>query len=213
MRSHKLLSKVKNLNLLLSKGVIVEIGSARESLINSSTEYFHNISKEYKVDFYSIDFSEYCYNLAKSLIGDKAILGKGEDKIKEIKEKISVLYLDNFDIIDPKIIGHEESLKSRIKKYGDGYRKHNVSINPNNISSQQAHLLQAQAALPKLSSSAVVIFDDTPFSNNTFSGKGGLAVPWLKSQGFKILYTQSSGILLSKKHETILATNTLNSYN
>ena len=194
MRSHKLLSKVKNLNLLLSKGVIVEIGSARESLINSSTEYFHNISK-------------------KSLIGDKAILGKGEDKIKEIKEKISVLYLDNFDIIDPKITGHEESLKSRIKKYGDSYRKHNTSINPNNISSQQAHLLQAQAALPKLSSSAVVIFDDTPFSNNTFSGKGGLAVPWLKSQGFKILYTQSSGILLSKKHETILATNTLNSYN
>ena len=196
MASHTLIEKVSNLKSLLKEGCIVEIGSARESIETSSTKYFNDISKKYCVNFYSIDFSEYCYDLAKSLIGDKAILGKGEEKIQEIKEKISVLYLDNFDVINSP--AHESSLRTRIKKFGNAYEKNNVDIEKTNLLSQKTHLNQAQASLPKLSANGVVIFDDTPRSGSGFSGKGGLAVPWLVSQGLKISHTQNSGVLLCK---------------
>lgn len=196
MASHALIKEISNLQSLLKEGCIVEIGSARESIETSSTKYFNDISKKYGVNFYSIDFSEYCYGLAKSLIGNKAILGKGEEKIQEIKERISVLYLDNFDIIDNPT--HESSLRTRIKKFGNAYEKNNVDIEKTNLLSQKTHLTQAQSSLPKLSANGVVIFDDTPRSGDGFSGKGGLAVPWLVSQGFKILHTQGSGVLLRR---------------
>lgn len=196
MASHTLIKKIQNIELILKEGCIVEVGSARESIAVSSTKYFNDISKKYDVNFYSIDFSEYCYKLAKSLIGDKAILGKGEEKIKDIKESISCLYLDNFDIINNK--NHEKSLRSRIKKFGNAYKKNNTDIEKSNLLSQQTHLAQAQASLPKLSANAVVIFDDTPKLTNGFGGKGALAVPWLVSQGLKILHTQGTGVLLIK---------------
>jgi ribosomal protein S20 len=196
MASHTLIKEISNLQSLLKEGCIVEIGSARESIETSSTKYFNDISKKYGVNFYSIDFSEYCYGLAKSLIGNKAILGKGEEKIQEIKERISVLYLDNFDTINNPT--HESSLRTRIKKFGNAYEKNNVDIEKTNLLSQKTHLTQAQSSLPKLSANGVVIFDDTPRSGDGFSGKGGLAVPWLVSQGFKILHTQGSGVLLRR---------------
>ena len=196
MASHTLTNKIQNIALTIKEGCIVEIGSCRESIKTSSTKYFHDMSKKYGVNFYSIDFSEYCYELAKSLIGDKAILGKGEEKIKEIKEPISILYLDNFDIINDS--KHEASLRTRIKKFGNAYKKNNVDIDPTNLLSQETHLAQAQASLPKLSENGVVIFDDTPKSGEGFGGKGALAVPWLVSQGLKILHTQGTGVLLCK---------------
>lgn len=196
MASHKLIERVLDLQSLLKEGCIVEIGSVRESITDSSTKYFNDISKKYDVNFYSIDFSEYCYELAKSLIGDKAILGKGEEKIQEIKEPISILYLDNFDIINDS--KHEASLRTRIKKFGNAYEKNNVDIDPTNLLSQETHLAQAQASLPKLSENGVVIFDDTPKLGERFGGKGALAVPWLVSQGLKILHTQGTGVLLCK---------------
>ena len=196
MASHTLIKTASNWQSLLKEGCIVEIGSARESIKNSSTKYFYDISKKYGVNFYSIDFSEYCYGLAKSLIGDKAILGKGEEKIQQIKEQISVLYLDNFDIINnPE---HESSLRTRIKKFGNAYQKNNTDIEKTNLLSQKTHLKQAQASLPKLSKNGIVIFDDTPKSGDGFSGKGGLAVPWLVSQGLKISHTLGTGVLLRK---------------
>lgn len=196
MASHTLIKKISNLQSLLKEGCIVEIGSARESIETSSTKYFNDISKKYCVNFYSIDFSEYCSGLAKTLIGDRAILGRGEEKIKEIKEQISVLYLDNFDIINNP--AHESSLRTRIKKFGNAYEKNNVDIESTNLLSQKTHLAQAQASLPKLSANGVVLFDDTPKSGDGFSGKGGLAVPWLVSQGFKILHSQNTGVLLRR---------------
>lgn len=196
MASHKLIERVLDLQSLLKEGCIVEIGSVRESITDSSTKYFNDMSKKYDVNFYSIDFSEYCYELAKSLIGDKAILGKGEEKIQEIKEPISILYLDNFDIINDS--KHEASLRTRIKKFGNAYEKNNVDIDPTNLLSQETHLAQAQASLPKLSENGVVIFDDTPKLGERFGGKGALAVPWLVSQGLKILHTQGTGVLLCK---------------
>jgi len=198
MASHTLIEKIKNINPILKEGCIVEIGSVRESIVDSSTKYFNDISKEYGVNFYSIDFSEYCYGLAKSLIGDKAIFGKGEEQIKNIKEPISVLYLDNFDVINENNPMHESSLRARIKKFGNAYEKNNVDIETTNILSQQTHLTQSQISLPKLSKNGIVIFDDTPQLDDGFGGKGALAVPWLVSRGLKILHTQGSGVLLSK---------------
>lgn len=198
MASHKLIERVLDLQSLLKEGCIVEIGSVRESITDSSTKYFNDMSKKYDVNFYSIDFSEYCYGLAKSLIGDKAILGKGEEKIKDIEEPISLLYLDNFDVINKNNPSHEASLRSRIKKFGNAYEKNNVDIDATNLLSQQTHLAQAQASLPKLSQNGIVIFDDTPKSGEGFGGKGALAVPWLVSQGLKILHTQGTGVLLCK---------------
>ncbi len=51
---------------------------------------------------------------------------------------------------------------------------------------QQCCLDEAVLALPKLSPSAAILIDDSPWSSGKWTGKGGLAIPWLMKQGWKI---------------------------
>jgi hypothetical protein len=41
--------------------------------------------------------------------------------------------------------------------------------------------------LPHLAPDTVIIFDDTYWNAGAFQGKGGLAVPWLVENGWKIV--------------------------
>lgn len=47
-------------------------------------------------------------------------------------------------------------------------------------------LREAQAVEPLMSERGLIVFDDTPRSGDGWTGKGGLAVPWLVSQGWKV---------------------------
>jgi ADP-heptose:LPS heptosyltransferase len=59
-------------------------------------------------------------------------------------------------------------------------------------------LREVQAALPRLHEDSLILFDDTPSSAGTFSGKGGLAVPWLLERGWQLLYAGYQ-VLLHRK--------------
>ena len=39
------------------------------------------------------------------------------------------------------------------------------------------------------------MFDDTPWQNGAFAGKGAKAVPWLLDQGWRVLYSGYQVIL------------------
>jgi len=49
-------------------------------------------------------------------------------------------------------------------------------------------LRELQAALPRLHETSLLVFDDTPWREGRFTGKGARAVPWLLQRGWKILY-------------------------
>jgi FkbM family methyltransferase len=51
---------------------------------------------------------------------------------------------------------------------------------------QEICLEEARLALPKLAPDAPILIDDSPWKAGKFGGKGGLAVPWLLDQGFKV---------------------------
>lgn len=54
---------------------------------------------------------------------------------------------------------------------------------------------EVQAALGNLHQSSLVMFDDTVRGCGGFSGKGALAVPWLLTQGWEILYSGYQTVL------------------
>jgi len=51
---------------------------------------------------------------------------------------------------------------------------------------QEICLDEVRLALPHLAPSCPILVDDTPYAGGRFDGKGGLAVPWLMTQGYKI---------------------------
>ena len=182
--------------LTYSAGCIVEIGSARESASpDSSTFYFNNIAADIGVPFYSCDFSPQSHAVAKSIVGDRAFLSDGklflEGFTKITSKKISLLYLDNFDIVYNEI--HFESLKRRV---GDTYEQHGEIIN--NQRSAAVHLEQMIAALPLMAEKSVVIVDDTKQIDNGWWGKGALVVPFLLNNGYEPIVISSDGVLLVK---------------
>jgi hypothetical protein len=51
---------------------------------------------------------------------------------------------------------------------------------------QEICLEEVKTAVPKLASYAPVLIDDSPWTAGAFKGKGGLAIPWLLKQGYKV---------------------------
>ena len=192
MASHKL---IEDLNLDFIKGTcIVEIGSAREtSGPDSSTYYFSMLSKKDEADFFSVDFSPQSHSLAKEVVGDSAILSDGVKFLEKFSywshKKISVLYLDNFDVVyNDK---HKESLLRRI---GSVYEDNEEELT--NERSGIVHLEQMKASLPHLHVKNIVIVDDTKKTEYGWWGKGALVVPFLLEKGYLISNETEDGILL-----------------
>jgi hypothetical protein len=195
MSSHVLLNKIELKKL--SKGVIVEIGSARETNSSeSSTFFFNKIGKENGIDFFSIDFSKDSYLMAKSIINERAILSDGNIFLKNFRnytdKNISVLYLDNFDVIYNE--KHKASLLTRI---GNVYEKNNEQLN--NIRSAEVHLEQLITAIEFLNQDSYIIIDDTQLIDTNWWGKGAKVVPYLLENGYKIISMEEGGVSLQKE--------------
>lgn len=176
-------------------GVIVEIGSARETAgPDSSTCYFDQLARKLNATFLSIDFSAASNALAMTVVGDRAVLADGADFLhryaEQRREPISVLYLDNFDVVYSE--GHRKSLLNRV---GEAYAIRNERIT--NERSAAVHMEQVEAALPALADSHVVIFDDTRRTDSGWWGKGATAVPTLLAKGYRIAAESSDGVLLT----------------
>ena len=193
MASHNLLEKIKI--DILKDTCIVEIGSARESAGDqTSTSYFKNIANKIGATFFSVDFSPLSHTYAREIINENAILSDGSAFLSTFEKysnnKISILYLDNFDIIyNDK---HKESL---LKRVGNIYSENNEDLN--NERSAIVHLEQLKSALPHLENKNVIIIDDTMIINGNWWGKGALAVPYLLSLGYSINHKSEDGVLLT----------------
>jgi hypothetical protein len=54
---------------------------------------------------------------------------------------------------------------------------------------------ELRAALPKLHSNSLVVFDDTPCDGGTWCGKGAIGVPYLLQRGWQLLYAGYQAVL------------------
>ena len=75
-------------------------------------------------------------------------------------------------------------------------RYRELGVDMNNTNSQQAHLLQAQMCNLNAQDRCVIQLDDTFKRGDTWTGKGGTAVPYLVDQGWKIVYTHEQSVAL-----------------
>lgn len=192
MSSHVLLNQIKFSSL--KQGVIIEIGSARETNDEqSSTFYFNQIALKNNTEFFSVDFSEKSWLMAKKIVNDKAILSDGNIFLKNFrsysKKNISVLYLDNFDVIYNE--KHKISLLSRV---GSVYLDNKEDLN--NKRAAEVHLEQLITALEYLNDDAIIIVDDTKYTDSNWWGKGALVVPYLLNNNYKIIIEDEGGVML-----------------
>lgn len=192
MSSHTLLEKT-DFSELAEHSYIIEVGSQREPQppdnIANSTCFLDRLAQAHNLRFKTVDFSKESYELAKSYVGDKAVLSDGAEFLRNFNQPISILYLDNFDVIyDEK---HQQSLMRRV---GTAYDEHNEIIT--NERSAEVHLEQVEEALPLLTKPSYICIDDTLERESGWWGKGAKAVPFLLSKGYDIVCIGPDGVLL-----------------
>lgn len=187
----------------------VEIGVDRGE---GSTKFFADLAEKRGSKFYGVDadsgqISAATTNLTvNGKLPDHITLSlsKGEDflanwKLTTPKEKISLMYLDNFDW-DYWLGKQEESFVPIQKQH---YRE-KMKVEMLNINSQLTHLVQAMRMLPLMSANSIVVCDDTWYHPNEgiFIGKCSAVIPFLLVNGYSILhqdgYRQNSGVILGK---------------
>ena len=195
MVSHTLLKEI-DLSEIPKQTYLIEIGSIRElqppDSIENSTCFLDKLAREHNLRFITVDLSEYSYKLASSYVGKKAILSDGSEFLKKFKQPISILYLDNFDVVYNEI--HRQSLMRRVKGV---YKKHNEILT--NERSAEVHLEQVKVAMPLLTKPSFIGIDDTMIKMNKWWGKGAKAVPFLLKNGYKIIKIGSDGLILKGK--------------
>lgn len=175
---------------------IIEIGSVRERSPEPSSLYFANKASEAGLNFLTVDLSENSWELAREYVGDKAVLADGTEFLREFDEKISVLYLDNYDF--PYDEAHFQSICARSGHDFDGATCESVRRR-----SPQVHFEQMLAALPKLASPCWIVVDNTDRNRaskrlfNPFWGKGATVVSYLVKHDFPIIKEGLGGLMLS----------------
>ena len=174
------------------EGAIVEIGAGRGE---GSTDFFAGLVVGCtQFTHYSVDFDSEAYSVMKQysdrIDNCHAYCLTGEEFLRNrLDEKICYAYLDNFDYIyDPDNLPWW--VEGQIKRYQE------LGVVMNNTNSQHAHLLQAQLCVKKAQDHCVIQLDDTFKRGNTWTGKGGTAVPYLVDQGWKIVYTHEQSVAL-----------------
>jgi hypothetical protein len=195
-RSHHLI--VEYLDQL--QGSIVEIGAGR---CEGSTDFFAGIAAcRPDLQYHSVDFDPEAHKVmgkyALKISNMHAHLMRGEDFLANILvpsgERVCWAYLDNFDWIYYAPDDMPPWVQKQIMRYAS------FDLIMNNENSQAAHLEQTKLIASIAAERCVIHFDDTrlvPAYENIprhFDGKGGTAVPWLVSQGWRVLYGDNSNI-------------------
>ena len=200
MPSHKLLTNaIKNRNFSsLSGKILIEIGSTREILKNqNSSEHFIKFCKKHNMKFISIDMDTKCSENAlkackKHNFDDYIIKTmKGEDFLKDYKEKIDFIYLDAFDFWHP---GH-----SNVRK--ESYKKNlGVELSKDDKLCHQMHYECAYHMINnKCVSKDTIICHDDIVTADAKKGKGALSIPYFLDNGFKITKYETQGMVLEMK--------------
>ena len=169
-------------------GIVLEIGMERGE---GSTAFFNDFCKKNNLEFYSVDFDPNSRLSIQNLDWVKPVTMTGEEfLLNHFKEnkKIFFAYLDNFDYIFEHIRGHQQ-----IREQQSRYKEFNLDMDDNNLSSHKAHLSQTVLINENFAAeSCFFLFDDTWKANETWFGKGALAVPYLILKDYKIIEKSSN---------------------
>lgn len=170
----------------------LEIGSTREEIYGQgSTEIIAKYCEKKKINFYSVDADQRNIDKLKKKLSSynyfNPICDKGENFLKQTTEKFDFIYLDAFDI--------ERSVKN---KYRENFYLEEYGTSITNERSELIHLEIVKNLEKKIHDRSIIVFDDTFIIKNSFLGKGGKAIPYLLSLGFKIIAKNSNSIALER---------------
>ena len=170
----------------IDDGVFVEIGSSRAG-DDGSTNIIAAWANQRNKQLVTVDCDpDVCAALQGQASSNVEIINStGEDYLQSITGPISFLYLDNFDW-DWHPLKTEDFVLEQQHRYGE------LGYSMTNLMSQMAHLNQAILAIPCMSERSLIVCDDTWFNEHWghYSGKSGAAVPYLISQGYRVLETE-----------------------
>lgn len=173
--------------LTFTDEIIVEIGSDNNE---GSTAFFDALGPE----FHSVDVLDDASKRLSHLTNtDWHVVLSGSSWVtyglERLKKKIKVLYLDNYDWANPGPTA--DQIKSNYAQRG---------VEWSNLGSQVEHLHQMIGCLPWMAEQSVVICDDTPVvaHHGTYTGKCGAVVPFLLVHGFKVVYAENNGVILTR---------------
>jgi hypothetical protein len=157
-------------------GVLVEIGSERGE---GSTVWLSRYAKRCGLRFYTADIDPDTHRAARR-ITPGARLARGRDLLRKLRSPVSVAYLDGFDWI-PQGREHVPWIADQRARY------HELGYHLTNEDCQHEHLHEAKALAERAADRCAVIADDTWLDENEWTGKGGLAVPYLIGEGFEVV--------------------------
>ena len=194
MSSHILFEQA-DISSLPRPSYIIEVGTIREEKpedhAENSTCFFKRIAERWGFQFLTVDFSPESIAIARAYVGDRAVLSDGVAFLNSFGSPISILYLDNFDVVY-----NEKHKASLMRRVGTAYELNHETIT--NERSAEVHLRQMEAAFPLLTTPAYVAIDDTIEKPDGWWGKGARVVPYLLDRGFSICGRGPDGVLLTR---------------
>lgn len=181
------------------KGSLVEIGAGRSE---GSTDFYAGLAAgKPDLQYHSVDFDPEAMTVMKSyadrIANMHAYQMLGEKFLQEVfpglNEQIAYAYLDNFDWI---FVPIPPWVESQIRRY----REFDLVLN--NENSQLAHYNQTKLIVEHAADRCIIQFDDTfvvrdEKEQTIYSGKGGTAVPYLVSLGWRVVYRESNSVALA----------------
>lgn len=193
MAPYKMLDNHFHELLTDSSKCVIEIGSERGE---GSTAYFRDWSQANGLDFHTVDVTNdaqthFVNNAAYGEVGaiNFHVADTGHawcrDVLPTLNKQIAVLYLDNFDWIDPVNLQYQW-LHDQIAAYAAR------GVEMNNENSQQEHLLQTQYCLPHMAPQSIILIDDSYEDINSptgWDGKCGTAIPLMIAAGYTVANT------------------------
>jgi hypothetical protein len=170
----------------------LEIGSTREQIYGQgSTEIIAKYCEKNKINFVSVDVDNRNVERLRKKLSHlkyfKSVCDKGENYLRITNKKFDCIYLDAFDI--------ERSVKNKSR---DNFYLKEYGSSITNEKSEMIHLEIVKNLEKKLNDKSIIVFDDTFINKNLYIGKGGKAIPYLLSLGFKIISKNSNSIALER---------------
>jgi hypothetical protein len=149
---------------------IVEIGGERGE---GSTSFLRRFAEQRGVRFHTVD-------MVNTGMTGEAWLRR---VFPTLNERIAFAYLDNFDWTF-ETFKNEPWLLEQVADYAK------AGIAMTNANSMAVHLEQTQLIEPFAADDCAILFDDTwQLPDGPWTGKGGTAIPWLLSRGWRVLET------------------------
>jgi hypothetical protein len=174
-------------------GVFVEIGSDRGE---GSTVYLNNLAAQHNTKLITVDIAAKArHTLGAQLTNTEFVVANGSDWANDFaitNPDIDVLYLDNFDYI-----WDITNISRPIQIQMHEYSQRGAAMT--NQACQIEHLRQLMLLYPRLTTNAVVAFDDTYCWNDCWVGKCGPAVVYMLASGWRVVeQTLDCGVILSR---------------